>query len=202
MHMHIRTQPCLLLLSIGLLAVVAAAFYLLQNSHAAPGGQIAPVKVAWLLTVIIYWFVLPLFWATDKRLSRHSRIACSILLVNMLLRAAFELPMMYITDSWLHIYGIGHDLFSACLCVCIAWQLRHNARWLALYFFTCSVLFLFETWFADYLRRASDGDGSVFFLGPDQAHSTILSVTGIVVSLAVIAGVLLTREWWNVRTLR
>ena len=193
-----RRRPARRLLS-GLIILSATAwmFYLIQNSAAGRGGNIAPVKALWLLTVIVFWYLLPLVWALDRTLSARARTTCWLFAGNMLLRAVVELWLMYGSQMWQHSYGIGHDIASILLCLALAFYLRRGEVWLWVFFVYCAVLFAFETLFALYLRGVTNADGRVFFLPSSETHTAILNTTGTVVAVSVIVGSGLIWKWMN-----
>ena len=108
--------------------------------------------------------------------------------------------MMYGTRSWLHAYGIGHNIFSVALCICFGAFLYRSARPVSLYFLFCAVLFLIETHFANYLRTVSEGDGSVFFIEHSQDHKMILWQTRAAIVMAAVFFVYLIRTKARVAT--
>jgi len=186
-----------LLLGLAILGLAAWILYIAQNSFGASGGAIAPVKTLWILTVIVFWYLLPVFWALDATLSHRARAVFAIFATNMLLRAIVELWMMYISDSWKHSYGIGHDIISFLLCLALAVLVRREEKWISVFFAYCAVLFVSETIFATYLRNVTGADGSVFFLPSSEAHNSIMIATGVVVVVSGIVGYGLIRTWTN-----
>jgi len=172
-------------------------FYRAQNAPGSAGGNVAAVKALWLLCVIIFWYVLPAFWMLDVSLSRNARLVCALALANMVLRAVVELGMMYVSHSWKHSYGIGHDIASIVLCIAIVIVVRRDEFWLPLFFAYCALLFAFETYFALYLRRVTNADGSVFFLASSDAHAPVLQTTAAIVTASVIIGIYIVGKWSN-----
>lgn len=179
--------------------LLTTLFYWRQNAPGSAGGDIAFVKALWLYCVIVFWYLLPAAWLLDTSLSRVARLACATLLASMVLRAVVELVMMYGFDSWKHDYGIGHDVASIALCLVLAVVLRHDESWLPRFFAYCAILFAFETWFAMYLKRVSNADGSVFFLPSSDAHATILQATTVIVSVSVVIGAYIVWRWQHVQ---
>jgi len=151
-------------------------------------------KLAWLITVVVYWYVLPVYWLMDCASNQKVQLACGLFLIFMLLRAVVELGMMYISKNWLHIYGIGHSMFTAALCFILAWCVFRTHRLTGLYFFYCTCLFVLESWFATYLKSVSDGDGSVFFIDSSPEHNVMLRITSIAVIISVAMLGYLTRN--------
>jgi len=190
-----RSRIRWLLVVFGAFGVSAISFYYLQNAGQMRGGDVAPVKVAWLFTVIAYWYVLPAFWWLDHSLTRQVRFIALVLLMNMVIRAAFEIPMM-LADSWHHSYGIGHDLFSAALCLWLSFRVSESSRWLRAYCLSCVALFLVEAVFAAYLRAVTAADGRVFYLPSDQAHLPMMLLTGVAVGFAWVMTISLLRRWY------
>lgn len=184
-----------LLFSLLALCLLATAFYFIQNSSSGRGGDVAPVKVLWLLTVIVFWYLLPLFWATDRTLSAQIKGAFRIFTLNMLLRAGVEIWMMYVTENWLHSYGIAHDIASLVLCLALVVYVRKYEFWAPAYFAYCAVLFAIEALFASYLRSVADADGSVFFLPSLPDHKAMMIATGTAVGISAIVGFGLIRKW-------
>ena len=142
---------------------------------------------------------MPFFRITDKALPAMLRLLFAIALTNMVVRALFELPMMYISGNWLHIYGIGHDIFSIALCLFLtilsAVTIRPAAVWSAVYFGFSAILFSAEAVFASYLRQVTSADGTVFFLPSDQNHSLMLTMTVMLVVAIFIVSLLLISKW-------
>ena len=155
-------------------------FYLMQNQAALPGGGVAGVKVAWLGTVLLCWFWLPLLMLLDRSLCQ-ARMLMAVFLGNMLARAAIELLMMYQWHNWHPFYGMAHDIFSALLSLYLARRLseKHPVRQ---YLLVMAVLFLVETGFAWYMYSQVQGPGPVYYVPADGAHGTVLAITGLVVT--------------------
>lgn len=160
--------------------------YGLQHAGVLSGGAIAPSKLGWLLTVVVFWYVLPFHWLLDATVSNAAKGLLCLFLLSMVLRALVELSMMYISNNWLHAYGIAHDIFSIGMCVMIALYLINTDRMPALYFIYCAGLFALETYFAFYLKKVSGGDGSVFFLESSPEHQTVLWLSRIAVIVSIV----------------
>lgn len=184
-----------LLFALVALGLSATVFYFIQNASSGRGGDVAPVKVLWLLTVIVFWYLLPLCWATDRTLSAQIKGACRVFALNMLLRAGVEIWMMYVTENWLHSYGIAHDIASLILCLALVVYVRKCEVWAPVFFAYCAVLFAIEAVFASYLRKVADADGSVFFLPSLPDHKAIMIATGTAVGISAIVGLGLIRKW-------
>jgi len=175
-----------LLLSLLLLSLAAAMLYWFQHNDVLSGGAIAPSKLAWLLVVIMYWYVLPIYWLLGNGLNRQAKLALQVFLVSMILRAVVELTMMYLTQNWLHAYGIAHNLFSIALCTVIGLYLLRLRTIISWYFVYSAVMFIVETYFAQYLQSVSNADGNVFFLESVAEHSHILWLTQIAVIVSML----------------
>jgi len=183
-----------LIVSCGLLVVAAAGLYLLQHNETLSGGAIAPSKLCWLLIVVIFWYVLPVFWLLNPGYSKTEKLLVGLFLSSMLARAIVELTMMYLSNNWLHAYGIAHDLFSVCLCLAFTLKLRYSNSELVPYFFYCALLFMAETYFAFYLQTVSHGDGTIFFLESNQQHNQVLWLTRIAVLLSLLVFFILIKR--------
>lgn len=189
-----------------ILSLAGGVFFVLQNSGQVRGGSISVAKTLWLFTVLFYWYMLPAFWWLDSRLPRVVRLVFLLALVNMIVRAIVELPMMYVTDSWLHIYGIMHNVCSIMLSIGIAlWlvkvgrdakEVKPHLLWVVGYFIWSAVLFFIESIFAYYLRMVTSADGSVFFLPASQSHLIMQNVTIFVVVCVWVSVVFLTGRWY------
>lgn len=213
-----------MMLSVAVTVLLAIGFHILQNSGAVQGGTLPVAKTAWLFTVLFYWYVLPAIFCADKSLPKIVRVLFVVALCNMVLRAAFELPMMYVTQTWLHAYGIGHDIFSLILCSLLAVilvlslsrkhaipehgvltqrALVHRAQamgWPSHYFIFSAFLFMIEAVFASYLRSVTNANGEIFFLPPDPAHQTMLVVTTVLVVFSWGMIFYLARQWHEQRS--
>lgn len=185
-----------------LLTLAAVVLYSLQHSGHLTGGAIAPAKLAWLGTVLIFWFVLPIYWLMDRSLPQKASVLCHLFLLSMVLRGIVEIYMMYISKNWLHNYGIAHDLFSIGLCGIFALILIRSHRVLAMYFAFCVALFAVEAYFARYLKHVSGGDGSVFFLESNSEHNAILWITWIAVLVSFLVFIFLITRRNSASTLR
>lgn len=177
------------LLSASIMVALGCLFHFAQNSGTLVGGSVPFVKSAWLFTVLFYWYVMPAIWLSDTKLAKPIKLVLGISLANMVLRALFELPLMYVTASWLHAYGIGHDIFSVALSlILLLWLVRNSGKgdalWVKWYLCVSALLFLVESYFALYLRSVTDADGSVFFLPSSPSNTVILATTAAAVLLA------------------
>ena len=184
-------------LVLGGLVVAAATFYPLQNSGLIPGGQVAPVKLAWLACAILFWYLLPGLLLFDRRMSRAARVAVSILLANLLARAVIELFMMYVSKNWHPWLGIGHDLFSLVLMSVVTVPvIRESYRLYASYLVVATGMFIPEALFAWYMLTNAGSPGeTVYFVPNAPAHNGIMIVTGICVIALALFVVSFVRRW-------
>lgn len=187
------------LLSVVLMTAMAALlFYVVQNSGRLEGGNIALPKLLWLAYAILFWFCLPTLIVLDTRTSAVWRRIYAIFLVNMLLRAAIELFMMYVTNSWSPYYGIGHDLFTILLLFTMAAAYRKQLQ-SGLFLnnlFTIVAMFAVEVGFVLYmLLKVSGGEHTVYFVPGDQQHAAVLQITWLVNILLTIYLYVFSRRW-------
>lgn len=187
------------LLSVVLMTGMAALlFYVVQNSGRLEGGNIALSKLLWLAYAILFWFCLPTLIVLDTRTSAVWRRIYAIFLVNMLLRAAIELFMMYVTNSWSPYYGIGHDLFTILLLFTMAAAYRKQLQ-SGLFLnnlFTIVAMFAVEVGFVLYmLLKVSGGEHTVYFVPGDQQHAAVLQITWLVNILLTIYLYVFSRRW-------
>lgn len=189
---------------IGGLALLAAAFYSMQNSGALPGGQISAIKLAWLGCAILFWYLLPGLLLLDGRMPPAARRGCIILLVSMLVRGVVELFMMYKTENWHPWMGIGHDIFMAILMSVVTVALfRKSDRLYAGYLAVATAMFIPEAGFAWYmLAYATDPGATVYFVSGDPRHGKIMIVTAVCVTALIMYLVLFSRHWLYGQTKR
>jgi len=157
-----------LVLILFLLLPTAVVLYWCQHTGILPGGAIAPSKLGWLVVAKEAKWILWLFFS------------------SMLLRAIIELSMMYLTNNWLHAYGIAHNMLSIVICLFGALFLFQSSRIIAVFFAYSGILFTLEIYFARYLQAVSHGDGSVFFLESAPEHATVLWLTRIAVLTSIV----------------
>lgn len=182
------------------LVSIAALFYFLQNAGHFSGGQIALPKLIWLAYAILFWFVLPALIVKDARVPRAWTRIYRVYLYNMMLRAAAELYMMYVSGNWSPRYGIAHDLFSIVLLLSLMHVYRHELKHDIFYLYACALVLMLATEivFVFYLMSNVIKNGAtVFFVPADERHVAVLSVTWF--SIAVLTGFLLVfcRRWVN-----
>lgn len=170
------------LLLLGILGLGAAGllFYQIQNQAALPGGDVAAVKVAWLGTVLFCWYWFPLVLLLDRRLGTARRLV-ALFLGNMLARAVAELTMMYLWHNWHPFLGMAHDLFSALFALYLASRVQGSSH-VRQYLRVMALLFLVETGFAAYMYLQVQGEGPVYYVPADGAHTPILALTGLAVA--------------------
>lgn len=190
-------RASLLGLIVAVLAVSGWYFMAAQNSGQLPGGQIAPVKLLWLVLVIFIWYLMPklLLWhGADDSLSKRLLI---IHLVNVWTRALIELYMVYFGHNWLPLYGISHDIFSALLLLLL---LRLYGQQITAvvktFLLVLTSTFLLETVFAIYMRnQVVSADGPVYFVPMAAAHQPILWLTWGAVVLLILYLMLFFKRW-------
>jgi hypothetical protein len=189
---------------LGALIVSAAPFYLAQNSGLLPGGQVAPVKLAWLACAILFWYLLPVLLLMDDRLPKLARLAITVLFVNMLCRAVIELFMMYVSGNWHPWLGIGHDIFSFVIMAAVTLAvLRKVSRPYGGYLCVATGMFVPEALFAWYmLMRASSSGDVVYFVGNEPAHRGIMLVTAVCVAVLLIYLISFVKQWLYAQTKR
>lgn len=189
---------------IGGLALLAAAFYSMQNSGALPGGQISAIKLAWLGCAILFWYLLPGLLLMHGRMPPAARRACIVLLASMLVRGGVELFMMYKTDNWHPWMGIGHDVFMIFLMLVVTIPLfRESDRLYAGYLAVATAMFAAEAGFAWYmLTYATDPGATVYFVSGDPRHGGIMTVTAVCVTALIVYLVLFSRHWLYGQTKR
>ncbi len=181
---------------VGGFVMLAAGFYVLQNSGALPGGDISIVKLAWLWCTILFWFLLPGLLLLDRRMPPPARRACIVLLAGMLVRGVVELFMMYVTHNWHPWLGIGHNLLMIVLMTLWLAPLRVADQPYAGYLVVATAIFIPETGFAWYmLNYATDPDAVVYFVGDDAGHTGVLIVTAVCVAALVAYLVLFYGRW-------
>jgi len=175
--------------------IIGAIFYALQNQGGLPGGGIALVKLCWLFLVIFCWFIIPLLLLFDC-LSPLLKVAISVFLSSMVLRAVVELVMMFGTHNWHPHYGIGHDVLMVLLSLFLGFFVFKQSRLIAIYLFVMAILFTIESGFAWYmLHNVQSKTGVIFYVPADQAHQKILTVTLIIV-IALLAYIMFfIRKW-------
>jgi hypothetical protein len=185
------------LLSVAVIAIATVAFHWVQNRAALTGGAVAWPKSVWLGCAILFWIVLPALLARDARLGTPWRTPFVLLLVLMLLRAAIELWMLYVSHNWSPFYGIAHD--AACLTV-LWWFARRALRGVAfgqlerveraafVHAIATGALFVPEMYFAWYMQAnfRTQGDDPLYFVPDDPAHAGVLALTTVADVAAVL----------------
>jgi len=189
---------------IGGLVLAAIVFYAIQNTGVLPGGQIAPIKLAWLGCAILFWYLLPGLLLLDGRMPRAARRACIVLLVNMILRGIVELFMMYVTEYWHPWMGISHDIFMLVLMSAVLIHAgREKGGPYTGYLTVATAMFIPESGFAWYmLTYATDPGAMVYFVSGDPGHGMILAVTAIFVIALLGYLIFFYKEWLYGQTRR
>ncbi len=181
-----------------LLLLAATGFAVVQNSGRIPGGGVALPKVLWLAFALYYWFLLPLVFTLDTRVSSGLRRAFRLFLINMGARAVIELWMMYISLNWHPYYGIAHDVFSIVLITVLLLAHARAGRPARLLFYTLPVMglmFMVEIGFVFYLlNHVATGTEPIYFVPDSAQHRGVLGVSwGVVALLAAHMGWLFKR---------
>lgn len=186
--------------ALGLVAGVAVAFYVVQNTLRPVGGQIALVKQVWLAEAVLLWGVLPLLLLGDARLAGCLRRAFATLAVLMLARATIELWMLYVTLDWSPWYGIGHNALCVAVLAGFAARCRPRSALEELarrHLVVSAMFFVPETYFAWYMQAhfVTAGPRAVYFVPGDASHGQVLLITtAVVVTLTAYLAVFL-RRW-------
>jgi len=186
------------------LLAAAAAFYFLQNAGHLPGGQISPIKLAWLGCAILFWFLLPALLLLDSRMPPAARRACAVLLAGLILRGLIELYMMYVTGNWHPWMGISHNVFMLALMSALIIPLRKNPdRLYSGYLLVATAMFIPESGFAWYmLTYATEPGATVYFVAGFSAHAGVLIITAICVLALLGYLIFFYRKWLNGQTRR
>src|SRR5438445_10778963 len=114
--------------SIVIVSLAAGGFYFMQSRQMAVGGEIAVSKLLWLAYAILYWYILPVLIMRDGRTQTPIRRLYAIFFVNMALRGAIELPMIYYWRNWHPHYGAAQDAFSIVLLGLLIKGVRSRSR--------------------------------------------------------------------------
>lgn len=184
------------------IVLLAAAFYPLQNSGLLPGGQISPVKLAWLACAILFWYLLPVLLLLDERMAGAARRACFVLLGSMSIRAVAELFMMYVTGNWHPWMGISHNLVTfALMLFVLAPAMKDKQPVYAGYLLVATAMFIPETGFAWYLYAQAAASGEVlYFVSDSPRHNAVMYLTTGCVSVLLVYLILFSRQWLYGRT--
>ena len=175
--------------------LLAALFYILQNNIIQIGGQVAFVKVLWLMTAIFLWFVFPVFIFSSSRLGHKCRAWLRLFWLLMVIRAFVELTMMYITKNWHPYLGIAHDLICAVLLLAALFNAGRTPRFMKLtYVFLCMTL-LVEAIFAFYMFTQVKSSDPVYFVPNHSEHHSIFMASWIAVASCILFLVYFTRKW-------
>lgn len=98
------------LLACGATTCLSAAFVWHQNYSTVVGGRSGLANAFWLnLTVIVFLIVPAVVWRWSS-LHHDLRVLFALGFTLFAIRAAVELPVMYLTTLWRCLYGIVHDL--------------------------------------------------------------------------------------------
>jgi hypothetical protein len=178
-----KKQKLILHSSYAIIAVATIVFYFIQNTSQLSGGNIALAKTIWLAYAILFWFALPTILILDSRTPGVWKLIFQIFLANMLIRAIFELLMLYVWNNWSTDYGVSHDIFSIALLSALAVK---NRKYLNNFLFSSTIavfflMFVAEIIFVSYMASNITGAGSsVFFVPDSNEHRQIIIVTWVV----------------------
>jgi hypothetical protein len=192
---------------LALLAVLAFAFYQMQNRLQPVGGAISVEKMAWLALAVLQWVMLPALLCADTRLSNMLLRPFKILLLLMLMRGVIEGGMLYVTLNWSPWYGIAHDLLCAGVLVWFALHIHATSaleRLVRGYMFVALLAFAPEIYFAWYMQAhfVTVGDQAIYFVPDDPAYADVLLVTRISVIFFGICTLIFCWRWLHGRSER
>lgn len=164
------------------------------------GGDIAFVKVLWLMTAIFFWYLIPIFVINMKRMNKTLLICYRLFLWNMMARAVIELIMMYVFQNWHPYYGIAHDFFTFGLVALFALKLRttsmgHIHRYFSRLLYFMGGLFLAEAYFAYYMLTNVVSNQPVYYVPSDSTHQTVFMMTWAVIGLCAVMNIFTIRKW-------
>ena len=169
----VRLSPAILW-SIGV-TVVTLAFGRIQNEGHLVGGDISWAKTLWLNLTIVCFLVLPAIWWRDRRVDARMQAVFGIIFLSFVVRAAIEIPILYLTDWWRCSYGIAHDLATATIAVSLYARAGHASRarestWL---FWLIITLLLVEAGFAYAFCSVADPASGAYFASDEAGFRTI-----------------------------
>ena len=182
-----------------LLVALAGLFFVVQNLWLHIGGEIAFVKVLWLMTAIYFWFVLPPALARHREASSALKTIYLLFWGSMLGRAGLELYMMYGPQNWHPYLGIGHNLFSLGLVAVLmgVWHRRLSGPpVLRVHLFVTMAMLGLESFFAWYMLNNVRGDGPIYYVPATAAHQTVLVITGVAVTVLASYYLVFIRRLW------
>ena len=156
-----------------------------QNEGHLVGGEISLAKTLWLSLTILVFLVLPgLLWR-DRRVDARLRPIFGFIFASFVVRAAVELPILYMTDWWKCSYGIAHDLTTAGVAAALYFRSRGSAGsrsrysgflWLIL------ALLLVEAAFANAFCSIADPGSGTYFASDEATFRTINRATWLAVT--------------------
>jgi hypothetical protein len=188
-------------LFIGLLVLlfVGGGYYFItiQNSGQLPGGNIALVKLLWLGLIIFFWFLSPILLLINGTKNHKEKLIIIVHLCNVWGRGIIELYMIYVSYSWQHAYGIGHDFISIFLLLSLLMLYSIKlSKMIKNYLFILSFTFFIEAIFALYMHsNVSNETGLVYFVPDSVEFSSILYATWIAVIALSLYMVVFIKKW-------
>jgi len=183
-----------------LLFGVGMIFFIVQNTLIKLGGDVAFIKVMWLMSALLFWYFIPFHMMRQRLYSRRVVTVFTWFWINMVARAVIELYMMYVSVNWHPHYGIAHDFLSfaflgwAWVYLGHAKEPRHSRVPRQLVAF-CAVMFLIEAYFAYYMLHNVVSAEPVYYVPADSQHNMILLATWFAVTACIAFVVRLIRHW-------
>lgn len=163
--------------------VVMLAFGRIQNQGRLVGGDISVAKTLWLNLTILSFLVLPALWWRDRRVDRRLRTIFGVIFAAFAVRAAVELPILYLTDWWRCSYGIAHDLVTAAAAVFLFARARVRVRDSGPLLWLIVALLFVEAAFAYAFCSVADPASGTYFASDDAAFQAINRATwGVVIA--------------------
>lgn len=190
---------------LGVLFFVAATatFYFLQNQPDRLGGAISLPKACWLALAVFYWYFFPAILISDK-FGKNKKFYTGLKLfyLSMLVRAFFELYLMYASQAWHYAYGIAHNIFSLGILLALLIAVKSRIEQLlktALY--VMMLMFVAEIYFASYMIVAvKDGyENTIWFVDGSPEHWFNNGVTTVMVFLLIVWQIIFYYQWIKIK---
>lgn len=170
-----------------------------QNEGGLVGGDISLAKTLWLNLTILTFLVLPGLWWRDRGVEPAMRRIFGFVFASFLVRAAVELPIIYLTDWWRCSYGIAHDLATVGLIVALVFRTPATMRWRqrdasALLVMIVALLFV-EAGFAYAFCSVADPGSGTYFASDAETFRAINRATwaAVVIGYSVLVVILVGR---------
>lgn len=177
----------LVLVAILATALLGAKVWHAQNRAGSMGGRISVPKLAWLLYTIFTWGLLTPIVALDPAVAWPFRLATGAFALSMWIRAAAEIPMLFVWMNWRPPIGIAHDLVTAGLVAGVLALTRREwwpprdpaAAWIASYLVALLAGVLVEAFYAWQFERAvagaTTGRAGLWFASPDDPRFAFIN---------------------------